>query len=546
MKIKTTQNVLIFLSTLILLGLLCSAASGELGIRRESLGGYNVDISQSSVSGLSAGAFMADQFFVAFSDDLVGVGIFAGGPYNCSRATLATALQDCMANPERLNRRVIDQLVTTASQRAAAGLIDSLDNLRNRKAFIFSGTLDRTVEQGVTDWVDDWYVSAGMPDANVLYHDDLAAGHTQPTLNYGNPCRTTSASPWMSDCDYDGAGEALTHIYGALNEPAPVMETSGILIEFPQNEFFDPPGLAKEQLASQFSFNEFGYAFVPQACFNREPCRIHVVFHGCKQVYDKNPDSDVADDTSNPFGLQMVCHAGYNEWAQTNNLIIIYPQAQRVGSSPHMALFANPRGCFDWWAYLAGTADTFATKEGPQMAAVYAMMVRIAQGFEGNKPPVVNFSKAEQNDTSLLVEGTVTDEDDQIVSVDIAFEYDDDQSTPQVPVDSLDTENGAFSHSEVWPKDNTVYTVKLIVKYTGDFVYDLTGPQIEVGKLCQEWTATNATHRLEGRAYRAWSWFWLRYYAVGSDDPLGYAWNITILREEKPGAAFYEQGPCVQ
>ncbi len=78
---------------------------------------------------VSAGAFMADQFFVAFSDDLAGVGIFAGGPYNCSRANLMTALQDCMANPERLNDNVIEQLIHKASQRAEAGLINSLDNL---------------------------------------------------------------------------------------------------------------------------------------------------------------------------------------------------------------------------------------------------------------------------------------------------------------------------------------------------------------------------------------------------------------------------------
>ena len=181
MKKKSMRKLMTIMLAILLLGLLCSQASGELDIRRESLGGYNVDISQSSVSGLSAGAFMADQFFVAFSDDLVGVGIFAGGPYNCSRANLTTAMQDCMANPEMLNQNVIEQLLNTASQRAESGLIDSLENLQNRKAFIFSGTLDETVKQGVTDWVDDWYVSAGMPVSNIRYKSDLATGHTQPT-----------------------------------------------------------------------------------------------------------------------------------------------------------------------------------------------------------------------------------------------------------------------------------------------------------------------------------------------------------------------------
>jgi hypothetical protein len=144
------------------------------------------------------------------------------------------------------------------------------------------------------------------------------------------------------------------------------------------------------------------------------------------------------------------------------------------------------------------------------------------------------------------VEGTVSDEDDPIVGLDITFGYSEEQSTPRVPVDSFNSENGVFSHSEAWPQDNTVYTVKLIVKYPDDAFHDLTGPQIEVGKRCQDWTETNTTHRSEGRAYRSWSWFWFRYYAVGSDDPLGFAWNRTTLREEAPGSAIYQLGACSQ
>jgi hypothetical protein len=45
------------------------------------------------------------------------------------------------------------------------------------------------------------------------------------------------------------------------------------------------------------------------------------------------------------------------------NPIILYPQAQKVQ-------ITNPRGCYDWWSYLSGTADTYATKQGPQMKAV--------------------------------------------------------------------------------------------------------------------------------------------------------------------------------
>ena len=40
---------------------------------------YNIDINQTSISGLSSGAFMAVQFGVAYSTMVKGVGVMAGG-----------------------------------------------------------------------------------------------------------------------------------------------------------------------------------------------------------------------------------------------------------------------------------------------------------------------------------------------------------------------------------------------------------------------------------------------------------------------------------
>ena len=45
---------------------------------------YDADLTQTSVSGLSSGGFMAAQFEVAFSKSLVGAGIVAGGPFYCA------------------------------------------------------------------------------------------------------------------------------------------------------------------------------------------------------------------------------------------------------------------------------------------------------------------------------------------------------------------------------------------------------------------------------------------------------------------------------
>jgi poly(3-hydroxybutyrate) depolymerase len=345
---------------------LCRSAADGIQPVHGGLAKYNIDIHQSSVSGLSAGGFFANQFFVAYSGIMSGVGVFAGGPYGCARGDLLKALHDCMARPYFLTDEVMTKLTDKARAYSGNGRIDPLENLKSKKIFLFGGMIDKTVRPEVVGRVYDWYLNMGVPRNNIFYKKDMMTGHAMPTLRYGNKCEEVSSAPWMSACDYDGAGEVLKHIYGVLNPARPVTASTGQLIEFAQREFVDPRPLNSEDLAEQASLNEFGYAYVPRSCLDDEPCRIHIVFHGCRQVYNKDPAGIDPEKGGRPFGLQMVLHAGYNEWATANHIIVLYPQAQKNK--------ANPHGCFDWWGYLADTKDTYATKEAPQMKAVRAML----------------------------------------------------------------------------------------------------------------------------------------------------------------------------
>jgi poly(3-hydroxybutyrate) depolymerase len=535
MNIKHLHGIVIF-------GLLLMAAAVAAdpldfnvdSLPAESLAGYNVDISQSSVSGLSAGAYMADQFFVAFSRDMLGVGIFAGGPYGCSNGDLNLALGRCM-NPflgSRIDDTVLQQLYTKAVDYENQGKIDPLDHLAAKKVYIFSGVQDVTVMPEVTDWVDDWYELAGVPPANIVYENDMNAPHALPTLDYGNAC-FTPGNPWMVDCDYDGAGQALTHILGDLNPPRLTVGLTGRFIKFYQNEFFEPGNLTADDLKDRFSMNEYGFAYVPEACSDGEPCRIHVVFHGCKQVYNRNPDaSDFSpDDASDPFGLQYVKYAGYNEWADTNNLIILYPQAQKVQ-------FSNPRGCYDWWGYLSGTADTYATKQGPQMKAVHAMMERLAGGHtsacEGdNQQPVI------------ILTG------DDVIELDIGAPL----LLPVPEASAMDPEDGDITadivRTPVGPVDTSLPGVTELI-YN---VQDSAGCMAEevartiIVRGCEQWTATNSAHAAEARAENRWCYWWFFfpyqcYYAIGSEDSLGVGSDLTTLRRADTNAEFYELGEC--
>src|SRR3954464_1617304 len=75
-----------------------------------ALRGYNAAIGDSSISGLSSGAFMAVQFGTAWSSVIRGIGVVAGGPYWCAKADsddfingftrpIMTATGDCMTGP---------------------------------------------------------------------------------------------------------------------------------------------------------------------------------------------------------------------------------------------------------------------------------------------------------------------------------------------------------------------------------------------------------------------------------------------------------------
>jgi poly(3-hydroxybutyrate) depolymerase len=61
-----------------------------------------------------------------------------------------------------------------------------------------------------------------------------------------------------------------------------------------------------------------------------------------------------------------VKHAGYNEWAEANSILMLYPQT--------LASLVNPKGCWDWWGY---TGSAFASNAGVQLATVRNMVHRV-------------------------------------------------------------------------------------------------------------------------------------------------------------------------
>jgi poly(3-hydroxybutyrate) depolymerase len=320
----------------------------------EELPRLGVSLPETSVSGLSSGAYMAGQIELAHAKDIVGAGIVAGGPFGCAVSASSRlfpywpmvvwqnamlADHECMqvdwGAPDA------NELVTQAKDLAAAAKIDPLGDLADDKVYLFSGNADATVRRQVVEAAKRFYEVAGVPAASVMLVE-RDGGHAFLTETEGASCDVTK-TPFIDDCDYDQAKAILEWIYGPLAPPSP--SPTGRFVSFDQTAFDkEPPnGLAKE-----------GVVYVPSACANGGGCRLHIVFHGCDQSQE-----DVGDD--------FIKKSGFARYADTNRLVVLFPQI--AGS------LANPHGCWDWWGY---SDMDFLEKEAPQIAAIWAMAERLA------------------------------------------------------------------------------------------------------------------------------------------------------------------------
>jgi poly(3-hydroxybutyrate) depolymerase len=319
----------------LVLVLFCSAS-----VAAERLPGHAADSASFTVSGLSAGGYMAVQMQIAHSSRVRGVGAIAAGPYYCAQGSLWTATQSCMRPAGWSRLPDINALKAQAERFAREGAIDSTSNLATARVWIFYGTRDRTVGPEVAEALANFYA---LFSTKFAYVKDKPAGHAMVTENAGNACGT-SEPPFIEDCNYDAAGQLLRHLLGNLSPAAE--KPAGRLLAFDQREFGD---------AYAISMADVGYAYLPRAC-DTERCRIHVAFHGCRQGAET-------------VGERFVSDSGYNRWADTNRLIVLYPQA-----IARYFWTYNPRGCWDWWGY---TGARYATKEGAQIRAVLAMVERL-------------------------------------------------------------------------------------------------------------------------------------------------------------------------
>lgn len=341
------------MKTALFAALLAAAGAAQAAATLPAL---NIDKAQITVSGLSSGGFMASQLGYAHSATFKGVGVFAAGPYMCAGHSNYTA---CMYGAT-ISSAMLNTMQADINNWSGTA-IDDKANVAAQKVFLFVGTSDFTVGPNPMNGVNTQYQANGVAAANLAYVQRSGTAHTFPTDfdSSGNNACGSSASPYISNCGYDGAGAALAKFYGTLN-PRNNAPAAANQIEFDQGPYSaGNPGMAAT-----------GYVYVPADCAAGASCRLHVALHGCQQH-------------SAAIGDRFVKNTGYTRWADTNRIVVLFPQAKPDNTSRATAAsgsLPNPNGCWDWVGWYG---SNFAQRAGTQVAAIKAMVDRLAAGSTG-------------------------------------------------------------------------------------------------------------------------------------------------------------------
>jgi poly(3-hydroxybutyrate) depolymerase len=303
------------------------------GVAEDPAVTLNIDKNRVTTSGISAGAHMAHQLHIAYSDIFSGVGIVSGGPYNCAGNSLKTAISRCMGNTDR--PLPVADFVAGIRADAEAGKLANPDNLADDRVWLFHGTNDTTISALVHDATATLYEEF-IPSEHIQQVDNIAAAHIFPVMDHGNTC-DEMLPPFVGDCDYDAAGILLQYLYPGLTvAPEGAVETTLLEVNLPG--------------ADAAELMDTAYLFVPPACAGGDKsCALHLVLHGCAM-------------SAEVVGTDFIEQSGYLPWAQANDIVLAFPQVEKSLMAP-----LNPHGCWDWWGY---TGDDYRWRSGKQMVVL--------------------------------------------------------------------------------------------------------------------------------------------------------------------------------
>ncbi|HUR90581.1 MAG TPA: PHB depolymerase family esterase [Ramlibacter sp.] len=469
----------------------------------------NVDTSKTTVSGLSSGGFMANQLGYAYSSTFKGVGVFAGGPFMCAGHNNYTA---CMYNAS-ISSAMLSTMQTDINN-WSGNQIDAKSNVAGQKIYMFVGTSDFTVGPNPMNAVQTQYTNNGVTSANLTYVQRASTAHVFPTdfdATGDNAC-SSSASPYISNCGYDGAGAMFAKFYGTLNarNNAPA---AGNYIQFDQTPYIaGNPGMSPN-----------GWIYVPANCSSGAQCKLHVALHGCQQNYDT-------------IGDKYIKNTGITRWADTNSIIVLFPQT-RVDSTSHptsaSGSLANSNGCWDWIGWY-GT--NFSQKLGVQMKAIKAMVDQVSSGTGsggggggGSLPAPTGVATSGATNTTMNITWN---------AVTGASGYNVFRNGGKVNGSLV--AGTSFTDSGLTAATTYSWSVAAVdsAGVQGATSASVNGTTTGAAATC--YTANNYNHTVAGRAHQSGGYT----YANGSNQYMGL-WNVyTVTTLKMTGTNYYVIGTC--
>jgi len=345
------------LLSVLLLGPVSCTPPQQQSSERQLLPDLRATLAGTTVSGLSSGAYMAEQFQLSHADIVTGAAIIAGGPYACAESAFTGFMPDAGVQILSASRAASGCMLDTlalygvpdakkladrARELSEEGRIGKISDTVNDRIYIFSGTNDQVVRPRIVAQTVEFYRNLGVAEDNIEAVMNVPAGHAMITLDKGGSCAVNDL-PYIVDCDYDQVGAFFQFLYVSAVEPAG--PAAGRFVEFDQQVFTSD--LPKSGLAPT------AVVYVPPSC-DGGGCRVHVAFHGCQQNRDAVEAAFTRD-------------TGYGRWADANSVIILFPEVEKSA--------LNPMGCWDWWGY---TGRDYLTRDAPQIKAVRRMLDRLA------------------------------------------------------------------------------------------------------------------------------------------------------------------------
>ena len=111
-------------------------------------------------------------------------------------------------------------------------------------------------------------------------------------------------------------------------------ETYGTWTKFDQGDFVGVDSTLDKGIEWNWNITQWsdsGWVYIPDVCYSTT-CKLHVAFHGCTQS---------AEDLNS--------YAGYNKFAATNNVIMVYPETfcwNIYGKFPEEPLWLTNQGLY--------------------------------------------------------------------------------------------------------------------------------------------------------------------------------------------------------